>query len=143
MRAKEIKAAVRERDGRCVDCGAARSIGKTGTLEAHRLVPGSEYTLDGCATLCRGCHAARHWKHKRLAAVSLDFLPDLVTPEYLIELRKSLGLTMQAFGDKLGVKRSTVCYWEKGKSHPRFTVLEKINVLAATLNGNGHAKVSA
>jgi DNA-binding XRE family transcriptional regulator len=54
----------------------------------------------------------------------------------LRELRKSLGLTMEQFGGKLGVKRSTVCCWEKGKSHPRFTVLEKINLLATSLNGN-------
>jgi|GEM_PF-5871595 len=57
------------------------------------------------------------------------------------ELRKSLGLTLEEFGEKLGVKRSTVCYWEKNKSHPRFAILEKINELAATVNGkNGHRK---
>lgn len=45
-------------------------------------------------------------------------------------LRKRLGLTMEEFGGRLGVTRSTVCCWEAGKSHPRYSVLEKLNVLA-------------
>jgi 5-methylcytosine-specific restriction endonuclease McrA len=54
-----IKAAVRERDdNRCVDCGARRQPGKP-QLDVHRIIPGSEYSVDGCVTLCRGCH-----KHK-------------------------------------------------------------------------------
>lgn len=42
---------------------------------------------------------------------------------------------MEEFGERLGVKRSTVCCWESGKSHPRFTILEKINALAEADNG--------
>lgn len=34
--------------------------------------------------------------------------------ERLKELRKALGLTQQAFADKLGVKRNTVGQWECG-----------------------------
>jgi hypothetical protein len=59
----EIKAAVRERDGyRCRDCGmtAAQHVERFGkTLEVHRVVPGSPYTVDGCVTLCRPCHGPK------------------------------------------------------------------------------------
>lgn len=58
-----VKDAVRQRDGyRCVDCGKARE-GRA--LDVHRLVPGSAYTLEGCVTVCRGCHRKRHSKPKR------------------------------------------------------------------------------
>lgn len=29
------------------------------SLDVHRLVPGSDYTPDGCVTLCRKCHASK------------------------------------------------------------------------------------
>lgn len=60
MNALKIKAAVRARDGHvCTRCGmtAAEHRARTGrTLEVHRRLPGSPYTVDGCVTLCRGCH---------------------------------------------------------------------------------------
>jgi len=61
MTPKEIKDAVRKRDGKCVDCGRLRSAGNR-SLHVHRLVPGSEYTLEGCVTVCSRCHAVRHEK---------------------------------------------------------------------------------
>ncbi len=58
-----VKAAVRKRDGnRCTECGitAAEHIRLAGkTLEVHRLVPGSPYTVDGAVTLCRSCHGPK------------------------------------------------------------------------------------
>jgi hypothetical protein len=60
----EIKALVRHRDGyRCQDCGmtARRHFRRyKKTLDVHRLVPGSRYTLKGCITLCFRCHRTRH-----------------------------------------------------------------------------------
>ncbi|HVL11504.1 MAG TPA: hypothetical protein VM529_03010 [Gemmata sp.] len=36
---------------------AAQHKAKSGrTLEVHRVVPGSLYTLEGCVTLCKACH---------------------------------------------------------------------------------------
>ena len=58
-----VKAAVRARDGkRCVHCGMTdeKHIARYGrTLDVHRVVPGSEYSLAPgvCKTLCRPCHA--------------------------------------------------------------------------------------
>jgi cytochrome c553 len=56
----EVKALVRHRDGyRCQECGvtARQHVRKyKKTLDVHRLVPGSRYTIKGCITLCRKCH---------------------------------------------------------------------------------------
>lgn len=56
----QIKAAVRERDGhRCTQCGLDHPshVALYGrTLDVHRVVPGSVYTVEGCVTLCRACH---------------------------------------------------------------------------------------
>jgi hypothetical protein len=56
-----IKAAVRKRDGdRCVECQmpAEQHQATYGRgLDVHRIEPGSLYSLDGCVTLCRPCHA--------------------------------------------------------------------------------------
>jgi hypothetical protein len=61
MNVADIKTAVRERDGhRCTGCGmtAEEHRARYGrTLDVHRTVPGSIYTLDGSVTLCRACHA--------------------------------------------------------------------------------------
>lgn len=59
----DVKASVRERDEhRCTECGMsaeehASTYGRD--LEVHRLVPGSEYTVDGCVTLCIPCHGPK------------------------------------------------------------------------------------
>jgi hypothetical protein len=57
----EIKTTVRLRDRfRCRECGMTNDehVAKYGrTLDVHRLSPGSKYTVDGCVTLCRKCHA--------------------------------------------------------------------------------------
>lgn len=59
----EIKALVRFRDGyRCRECGMTakdhfRRYKKS--LEVHRIVPGSRYTIRGCVTLCRSCHFSK------------------------------------------------------------------------------------
>jgi hypothetical protein len=56
----QVKAEVRARDGfRCTKCGMTNAdhlaiCGKS--LEVHRVVPGSVYTLSGCITVCRSCH---------------------------------------------------------------------------------------
>ncbi|KKL69643.1 hypothetical protein LCGC14_2112860 [marine sediment metagenome] len=33
-------------------------------------------------------------------------------------LRKNLGLTQQQFGDRLGVRQTTVAHWERGTRTP-------------------------
>jgi hypothetical protein len=61
-RTSPIKMSVRERDGnRCVDCGFSPGAGQD-NLHVHRLIPGSQYTVDGCIAVCPKCHARRHQK---------------------------------------------------------------------------------
>jgi hypothetical protein len=60
----QIKALVRERDGYCCTrCGLTdeQSRQRYGrTLDVHRVVPGSPYTVAGAVTLCQGCHLSLH-----------------------------------------------------------------------------------
>lgn len=60
----KIKNAVRERDEqKCVDCGMTRTehLDKyKRDIQVHRNVPGSEYSVDGCVTVCVKCHGRRH-----------------------------------------------------------------------------------
>lgn len=55
-----VKERVRQRDGyRCTQCGMteAEHRAKYGrTLDVHRVVPRSRYTVVGSVTLCRACH---------------------------------------------------------------------------------------
>ena len=56
-----VKALVRLRDGNCcTKCGMTNDEHLrvySQQLQVHRLTPGSEYTVEGCATFCQGCHA--------------------------------------------------------------------------------------
>lgn len=63
MNVLQIKAAVRERDEyKCTECGMTNFehvLETNRSLEVHRLVPGSKYSIDGCVTLCRKCHGPK------------------------------------------------------------------------------------
>ncbi len=67
----EIKAIVRYRDGfRCTECGMTNDehIQVHGrSLDVHRLIPGSPYTIEGCVTLCRPCHRTKPRSPKGMA----------------------------------------------------------------------------
>lgn len=62
MSVLEIKATVRKRDGyQCTKCNMTRAehfARYERDLEVHRLTPGSEYTLEGCITVCCSCHGS-------------------------------------------------------------------------------------
>lgn len=63
-KADGVKELVRLRDGyKCVHCGMTNEqhsnyYGRN--LDVHRRERGSAYTLDGCETVCRQCHAKQH-----------------------------------------------------------------------------------
>lgn len=63
MNVAQIKEAVRKRDGyRCTECGMTREQHQKRygcTLEVHRIVPGSAYTMEGAVTLCCSCHGPK------------------------------------------------------------------------------------
>lgn len=63
MNIQAVKRAVRQRDGqRCVECGMTdqQHRDKYGrSLDVHRKVPGSVYTIAGCETLCKRCHGPK------------------------------------------------------------------------------------
>ena len=119
MTKKEIKAKVRERDGhKCVDCGRTRS-GKR-KLAVHRLVPGSEYHIEGCVTVCPKCHVERHRlidrDNPRPLTIKLPFL--LEKGSKIRELRARYGQTQKEFTERLRVDVFTLRYWEQGRGLP-------------------------
>src|ERR1043166_1567872 len=79
----EIKTTVRLRDRfRCRECGMTNDehVAKYGrTLDVHRLSPGSKYTVDGCVTLCRKCHAKHPKSDHATDGHSGHLLPARVT----------------------------------------------------------------
>ncbi len=78
MSVLKIKAAVRKRDGhRCADCGRQRAYAYAPRLDVHRISPGSEYTVEGCVTLCRRCHKRRHRELNRAYLLRLRVSPQL------------------------------------------------------------------
>jgi transcriptional regulator with XRE-family HTH domain len=44
----------------------------------------------------------------------------------ILALRRRHGLSMQGFGDKIGVHRNLVNDWEKGRVKPSMATIEKI-----------------
>lgn len=67
---------------RCTQCGRTneQNLEEMGcALDVHRLVPGSRYTVDGCVTLCKGCHGPQPKRRPRQ--------PDLAYPD-----RQRLGV---------------------------------------------------
>jgi hypothetical protein len=63
-----VKKLVRARDGqKCTGCGmsSADHVDAYGRdLDVHRLTPGSLYTLEGCVTMCKACHAPQPRRKK-------------------------------------------------------------------------------
>lgn len=60
LSADRVKELVRERDGyACTKCGMTDEQHRATynqTLQVHRVVPGSDYSLAGCVTVCQVCH---------------------------------------------------------------------------------------
>lgn len=64
---ENVKTIVRKRDGCCTECGMTAEqhrIEFGRTLDVHRVVPNSKYTLEGCVALCRPCHRKKPHKPK-------------------------------------------------------------------------------
>jgi len=60
----------------------------------------------------------------------------MVTPEFIIELRKALGETADIFGERFGVTGNTVFRWEQGIRHPKYDVQIKLNNLFKKLTNS-------
>ena len=90
-----VKAAVRLRDGHCcIHCGmtGAQHYARWGSnLEVHRLTPGSLYSLEGCVTLCKDCHAR---EPKRPAETA-----DLARPSQVVSLPDDVYQMMKTLAD--------------------------------------------
>jgi hypothetical protein len=89
----EIKAVVRERDGhRCVDCGETqqRFLARYGrALDVHRMIPGSDYSIEACVTLCRLCHRRRH---SIGPSVCVDIHGSIVQKVRVISARRKISM---------------------------------------------------
>lgn len=92
-----VKTLVRHRDGyRCRLCrvAATEHIELTGrTLDVHRIVPGSEYTVDGCVTLCQKCHGLMPRSKYGTSKTSRNFL-------FRIRDNDPLALALEAYVEK-------------------------------------------
>jgi hypothetical protein len=105
-----IKQAIRERDGlRCSLCGLTNEehLALHGTsLEVHRTVPGSLYTLDegACKTLCRRCHGPQPRRPRGAGQ------PDLAYGEPLLAVRlpRDVYDRLQAAADGLSLKATSL-----------------------------------
>lgn len=68
-------------------------------------------------------------------------MPYMFDSEEIKALRAASGLKLAAFAKEMGVDESTACNWEKGRQHPRFDTLKKLNKFAEKLKAtNGHEK---
>jgi predicted amidophosphoribosyltransferase len=99
----EVKALVRHRDGyRCQECGmtARQHVRRyRRTLDVHRIVPGSPYTVDGCMTICRRCHGD---KPKAAPGVTSD------RPYYAMSLRGPVAEAVRRYAVENDLPISTV-----------------------------------
>ena len=52
----------------------------------------------------------------RLRALFVE--QDEITPGFIVSLREAVGLTQEQFGKQLGVAKTTVSRWERGRMRP-------------------------
>ncbi len=106
---KQVKAAVRERDGhRCTICERSGI-----RLDVHRLSPRSEYSVDGCVTLCKHCHGKQpkspyrsgHFNGtrrivflKERLAIQLDALADANASDLMQEVNRAVREMLEREG---------------------------------------------
>lgn len=89
----EIKAVVRFRDGyRCRECGMTakdhyRRFHRS--LEVHRLIPGSRYSVRGCVTLCIPCHKTKPKSERNPAVI-----------QTAVRLRERLAAQLELLADR-------------------------------------------
>lgn len=101
---RTIKEQVRARDNyRCTKCGItqARHVEiYNRILDVHRLTPGSEYTVDGCVTLCQFCHGPQPKSSARSGQFTTALLPrDLVWDATLVA--RAQGISGQTYINRL------------------------------------------
>jgi len=53
----------------------------------------------------------------------------ILTPEKLRKVRERLGLTTDAFAERLGVSEDAVAFWERGDTHPEPAAVAKMKEL--------------
>lgn len=81
---------------------------------------------------------------KKLTIVKRPFMMvNMYSPDEIKQLRTESGMTMAAFGLAVGVSESTICYWESGRSHPRYEMILKLNIFAEKLRGGKKKLASA
>lgn len=99
MTTLEIKEAVRQRDGYCCSkCGITQNAYKAETgrsLDVHRVSPGSEYSVDGCISLCQPCHGTEpkspKWSPNNSAKIEVRAEPEWVAWVHRAAQRKGLS----------------------------------------------------
>lgn len=98
----EIKRLVRLRDGhKCVECGMTnddhiRIYGKS--LQVHRIIPGSVYSVRGCETVCYRCHSKKPKSKRRLNH----------SPKIILELPEHHKRAVRLYAAKRGLSVNDV-----------------------------------
>lgn len=66
-----------------------------------------------------------------------------MSPEKIKELRKAMGLTVEAFAEEMYVSKPTVNNWEQGRNEPRGPALKILEMLWDQTFPDDHAKRKA
>lgn len=95
-----VREQVRARDEcRCTECGMSQDNHRKqfGTrLHVHRIIPGTQYTMENCVTLCQPCHGPKpHSKRHepRRKQVATSFHDDVFARVLAQAKRRSLSIS--------------------------------------------------
>ncbi len=69
-----------------------------------------------------------------LARLYRDPPENLMSPEEILELRRRLGLSQEAFAERIGAAVDTLKSWETGRRHPSGTARKALRDLVDVCN---------
>lgn len=131
MTESQIKTAVRTRDGhQCTKCGMTDEKHRKvydRSLQVHRITPGSEYTVDGCRTLCTRCHGPEPRRPNYNATTTTLPVPDTEGryAALLVAMLEHTGWTEYKLAQAAGMKGQHLARFRSG-SVPRMDTVEKL-----------------
>ena len=117
----------------CLDCGCELVESQEPLVEEYR---GETFSIEGIPHFkCPNCgeymvNANNAKTLSKALASQYAESHDLLTPDQIVSLRKTLGLNQSEFQKMLGVTGVTVCRWETGRIPQTRVVDNLMRVLA-------------